>query len=156
MSYIDFQRSSFHNQLYAHNATDSDESSSGDNFPRVYKGRKYNSSSDSYDQSSLTSGDSMRNTLRENAEIDWNNNLADIGNETDDELNNDRNIIRSYVPFKEKKHEKPKTDFSTEIIYREKMISLEEIMKLDLELISELAKARAQLPKKSNNYINFF
>ena len=99
----------------------------------------------------------MRNTLRENVEIDWNNSLADIGNDTDDELNNDRlNNIRSYVPFKEKKHQQPKTNFKTEIIYREKMISLEEIMKLDLELISELAKARAQLPKKSNNYINFF
>ena len=97
----------------------------------------------------------MKNALRDNLEIDWNN-MTEY-NDTDDELDDlDRQARRSYVPYVPKIDEQPHTDFHTEIGFRKKKINLEDIMKLDLELISELAKARAVLPKNSLNQIHFF
>jgi hypothetical protein len=99
----------------------------------------------------------MQKTLRDDVEVDWNNNL--YSHDTDDELENnyDRNVIRSYVPYiPEVPRKKEHTDFSTEISYRKKLINLDDIIKLDLELIAELAKERALSPRNTANSINFF
>jgi len=133
------------------------EESSDSSVPEDILTRRRLESTSNSSSDSISIG-SMRNELRDNDEIDWNNNLFDYGiDTTDDEL--EKVVIRSYVPYKEKKHEQPKPkqkNFRTEIKFRKKIIPLEEIMKLDLELISELAKQRAEFPKKSSNLISFF
>ena len=95
--------------------------------------------------------------------VSSNNNFFENGIDMkDNEFEIDRTVVRSYVPYKEKNLEQPSyklnnsKNFRTEIGFRKKLIPLEEIVKLDLELIAELAKARAEIPKESSKLVSFF
>lgn len=145
-------KSSFVDSIKRNFANNYTDDSSSDNNNNAYDRRSVASSS-SEDELNTD----MQKTLRDNVEIDWNNNMYEKY-DTDDELEfNDRHIIRSYVPYiPEVPHKKEHTDFSTEIKYKKKLINLDDIIKLDLELIAELAKARAASPRRTNNSVNFF
>ncbi len=138
------------------NTSSSEDNTDNSIFTNTLNREKQKKLSDSSSES-ISIGN-MRNELRDNDEIDWNNHLFEYGiDSTDDEI--DKVVIRAYVPYKEKKKEQPKPkqkNFKTEIKFRKKIIPLEEIMKLDLELIAEIAKERAEKPKKSSNRIHFF